>query len=654
MKEPCLCPDVCNIWANVSEFIERQMALQKGVQISGLGTFTLSRQTLNVGNNRCILIQRPVFLVAEKLVQTHGLKHTKIYATGDIPIVPLNFVALSLWCLVDRDIVEGCVRETIQALSRSIATRKPVEFNFKRIGLLSFKDCKVKMKFFKEFLSSMDGSGNLIHALSNRPGTCDSVMSGRESSINRPRNLIAFPRMESKDLYDKTLTEKIDEENEVENRHQQTKLYEAVVNKEGNEVDSNSDKRESASARRLLNRQCIVPARVRGVNLLEDLERSFKPITERLPIPLSSDGPKADDDRNTNNQICSKKPDIFTAGQCLDHCRAGQELCYLCMQRARKNITVSFSEERKRKEQEEDRQLQEYQMIKLQESLQQKEQDVLSRKESSQKIAAYNQGIAEAIKRQKNEKPFEVQKSYILRKRPPTPSSWIKEVPHAYCLLQQVEYKKEKEARAKQDQELLDRLEQFQLAEHLAAEKAKCQKEKTEQTLSYKNALETQLKMKPLPLPVYEPDTSAMLFGKYDTTYETLAERKQRAYNIYKQQLQAVVEKNTMAVLNQLIQQRKESEILEKSRQQLLTDRIARVEKAHSLQSALKEDWMKDIELKRQRDCEEQRFLKAGSKLLLDQLEKYPRCFQCKRHIRNKGKSNLWSSDFILKSRLMA
>nr|XP_033806439.1 coiled-coil domain-containing protein 81 isoform X3 [Geotrypetes seraphini] len=559
--------DVCNIWANVSEFIERQMALQKGVQISGLGTFTLSRQTLNVGNNRCILIQRPVFLVAEKLVQTHGLKHTKIYATGDIPIVPLNFVALSLWCLVDRDIVEGCVRETIQALSRSIATRKPVEFNFKRIGLLSFKDCKVKMKFFKEFLSSMDGSGNLIHALSNRPGTCDSVMSGRESSINRPRNLIAFPR---------------------------------------------------------------------------------------LPIPLSSDGPKADDDRNTNNQICSKKPDIFTAGQCLDHCRAGQELCYLCMQRARKNITVSFSEERKRKEQEEDRQLQEYQMIKLQESLQQKEQDVLSRKESSQKIAAYNQGIAEAIKRQKNEKPFEVQKSYILRKRPPTPSSWIKEVPHAYCLLQQVEYKKEKEARAKQDQELLDRLEQFQLAEHLAAEKAKCQKEKTEQTLSYKNALETQLKMKPLPLPVYEPDTSAMLFGKYDTTYETLAERKQRAYNIYKQQLQAVVEKNTMAVLNQLIQQRKESEILEKSRQQLLTDRIARVEKAHSLQSALKEDWMKDIELKRQRDCEEQRFLKAGSKLLLDQLEKYPRCFQCKRHIRNKGKSNLWSSDFILKSRLMA
>ena len=40
---------------------------------------------------------------------------------------------------------------------------------------------------------------------------------------------------------------------------------------------------------------------------------------------------------------------------------AGQELCYLCHQRARRNIPVSFTEERKRREQEEDKLLQQFQ-----------------------------------------------------------------------------------------------------------------------------------------------------------------------------------------------------------------------------------------------------------------------------------------------------
>lgn len=41
--------------------------------------------------------------------------------------------------------------------------------------------------------------------------------------------------------------------------------------------------------------------------------------------------------------------------------KAGQELCYLCHQRARKNIPVYLNEERKMKEYEKDRLLQQYQ-----------------------------------------------------------------------------------------------------------------------------------------------------------------------------------------------------------------------------------------------------------------------------------------------------
>lgn len=51
-------------------------------------------------------------------------------------------------------------------------------------------------------------------------------------------------------------------------------------------------------------------------------------------------------------------------GTACGHSNAGQELCYLCHQRARRNIPVSFAEERKRREEEEDRLLQQYQYMK--------------------------------------------------------------------------------------------------------------------------------------------------------------------------------------------------------------------------------------------------------------------------------------------------
>lgn len=54
----------------------------QGVNVPGLGSFTFSQKKLDVGNNKYILIQRPVFLLSEKLAQTHGLNSTKHHVTG--------------------------------------------------------------------------------------------------------------------------------------------------------------------------------------------------------------------------------------------------------------------------------------------------------------------------------------------------------------------------------------------------------------------------------------------------------------------------------------------------------------------------------------------------------------------------------------------
>ena len=55
---------------------------------------------------------------------------------------------------------------------------------------------------------------------------------------------------------------------------------------------------------------------------------------------------------------------FVSVSSCSHGDKAGQELCYLCHQRAQKNIPIYFSEERRQRELEQDRLLQQYQQQK--------------------------------------------------------------------------------------------------------------------------------------------------------------------------------------------------------------------------------------------------------------------------------------------------
>ena len=86
---------------------------------------------------------------------------------GQIPVVTLNFAALAFETPFNRDSVEGCVKEVLNALARSVGARRNVEFTFTGIGRLQIRDSKVKMKFYKEFVNSMDGSGKIVETMVN-------------------------------------------------------------------------------------------------------------------------------------------------------------------------------------------------------------------------------------------------------------------------------------------------------------------------------------------------------------------------------------------------------------------------------------------------------------------------------------------------------
>lgn len=102
--------DVASVWALVSEFVEKQMlqrkvqcklclgalgfyyaacrvmerpSLLQGVSILNLGTFSFATKTVDIGNNRSIAVQRPVFLLSEKFAQTHCIRYAKQHTPGE-------------------------------------------------------------------------------------------------------------------------------------------------------------------------------------------------------------------------------------------------------------------------------------------------------------------------------------------------------------------------------------------------------------------------------------------------------------------------------------------------------------------------------------------------------------------------------------------
>ncbi|VCW70534.1 unnamed protein product [Gulo gulo] len=403
------------------------------------------------------------------------------------------------------------------------------------------------MRFYKDFLCSVDGSGTLAKALANRPDTVDSVLSSREISGKRPNSVLAFPRIELKEMENKPPMETIVEEGR-KNRQRKCKLKDQPDKEEGI--------REILSPKRLRDKQAISPPKMTSTNLLNKLERNGSGGKIMDPESLSSPG-------------CLKsemKPKLSPVPTCQDHNKAGQEMCYVCLQRAHRNSPLCYSEERKRREIEDGRLIQQYQILKDQEALLQQQMRSLANREQNQKNAAYNLGVAEAIRIHKNEKP-EFYKSFLFDKRPLSPEiNALKQEEYSQSLLKQIDNRREKEIKQRQNRELMDRLEQVQLTEELAAQRAQYIKDKMEETQCYKRALDAQIKNKPLQLPMFEPDSSEPIFGKDDG--ELMVEKRKREQNYMKHQLEAAAGRRRRTILQQLVEQKRDSQMLRRTQRE--------------------------------------------------------------------------------------
>ena len=164
------------------------------------------------------------------------------------------------------------------------------------------------------------------------------------------------------------------------------------------------------------------------------------PPLKPLPTPLS----------------ISKNPPKSPCG----HMNSGQELCYLCHQRQTRNIPVDFSEERKRREREEEMLLSQYQEMKNTEAFLKQQvchskarhvccefychfcvtfqEEKLAKRHEQQKMDAFNMGVADAISLKHRVRDVNFHPSYLFQKRPRTPPRFLKQQEYAGDLKDQV------------------------------------------------------------------------------------------------------------------------------------------------------------------------------------------------------------------------
>lgn len=62
---------------------EGAFLLVQGVSIQNIGTFSFATKTVDIGNNRSIALQRPVFLLSEKFAQMHCIHYAKQHTPGE-------------------------------------------------------------------------------------------------------------------------------------------------------------------------------------------------------------------------------------------------------------------------------------------------------------------------------------------------------------------------------------------------------------------------------------------------------------------------------------------------------------------------------------------------------------------------------------------
>ncbi|XP_054667266.1 uncharacterized protein LOC129200035 [Grus americana] len=225
--------EVVAIWDAVSAYILTQMKLDKGVLLTGLGTFAVLQEQLQ-GKEEAYEVRRPVFqpdidalqleelvfptvvIPGEKAVATlhfppprpgedvcsllfgKGWEMSGMASKGNVKIQPLNYKWLSRATCFPQHVVAECVRETVRLYSFQLQKGRRLAFVFKDIGVLSCKDDVLCMRFYYNCVTGLERKASRIALLRTRLWMPSAEVSGGATTARgmQAAPAQAFPRFE--------------------------------------------------------------------------------------------------------------------------------------------------------------------------------------------------------------------------------------------------------------------------------------------------------------------------------------------------------------------------------------------------------------------------------------------------------------------------
>ena len=150
-----------------------------------------------------------------------------------------------------------------------------------------------------------------------------------------------------------------------------------------------------------------------------------------------------------------------------------------------------------------------------------------------------------------------------------------------------------------------------------------------------------QVKHKPAELPRVVSDGE--IFGDLDAKNERLSLMKAREKETFKYHKELIEAKKREKLLKSVKEQEREAETLERVREEYKVDRANRFQRMYDMRKNLEHNWLRAFDEKKFRDIDEIEHRLAHDGLLVhEQCDKYKRCAQCTRDVKNCGESNIW------------
>nr|CAH8875624.1 unnamed protein product [Trichobilharzia regenti] len=173
------------IWQHVCTYLKKKLLTLKSVRFSNIGTFGFTHRELMLTNGVYINVQKPVFVLSEKICQSHEIIQRRHIIEGSIPLILLNYSELSAEISLPREQIEECIQNVYTMLNQCLHHDKFVEIVFNDIGKLRINKRKAKFCFFNNFLIELDSSGKLAQTYCNRPESSDCMTTDRSGLSNR-------------------------------------------------------------------------------------------------------------------------------------------------------------------------------------------------------------------------------------------------------------------------------------------------------------------------------------------------------------------------------------------------------------------------------------------------------------------------------------